>query len=130
MSEDWINNVLSETEVPTGESLTEEHTVESILDLYASNDEIYDEWLEQLDGYELRSHTDELYLGDHTKYLDVKDKPILRKGGMLVRFDEDTGNATLRMGAHIWTVKSESAIFFQKPGKQARMMELLKTMIS
>lgn len=128
MADSWIKDILDETSIPEGNSLTEEHTVESILSQFAETDEILHEWLFQLEGYELRSHTDELYMGDHTKYIDIKNEPILRKGGMLVGFDEDTNNATLRMGSHIWTVKADNAIFFQKPGKQARMMALLKSM--
>lgn len=124
---DLIDKILTEVEIPEGNELVENHTLESILEQFAPDNKTYDTWLQQLKGYELRTHTHELYMGDHTKYLDIKNEPILRKGGMLVRFDEDINNAMFRMGKYIWTVKADNAIFFQKPGKQARIMALLQT---
>ncbi len=140
--EAWIDNVLQNMasvkpkRLPQKTDVEEEDddddeddvpTMDDVLQQFAPDTATYNKWVDALDGYIMRTHTDELFTGDHTKYLDIKDptKPILRKGGMMVRFDDDVSNVTLRMGTWIWTVKAESSVFFQKPGKQARVVDIL-----
>jgi len=128
--DEWLNNILETTQIPETRSLisSDEQSVENIVEQFAPDDDTYNKWLDQLEGYVLRSTNTDLFLGDHTKYLDLRqpENPILRKGGMLIRYDDDTDNVTLRMGAYIWTIKTATSILFQKPGKQAQAVSLVK----
>lgn len=125
--QEWIDDVLGSIDIKRQqfEQLDDTLTVESIIAKYAQDEDMAEQWLDALDGYVLRTSTDELFPGDHTKYLDIRDpaNPRLMKGGMLVSFDFDTGNVLLKTARIFWTVKTERALLFQKPGKQARAME-------
>lgn len=125
----WINNVLDSIDIKHHQFDTvDELTIESIIYKYAPDNKTALQWLNALDGYVLRTRTDELFTCDHTKYLDISDteNPRLMKGGILVKYDFDTGNVMLKTGKIFWTIKTERAILFQKPGKQAQAFQAFK----